>query len=554
MIQQFHQQFIQQSPSYANWHKKPSHTIVHFLIIIVIASLFVAYISFNLNIAAYNHFAYNIVDATDALRGFIWYSYGELLTRGEIAPPKKILEVSLVYDIAEQSVLNITNVRVFNGYAPKYEIPKQGYALEVLDKDSNVIEKLLFEVPNEVADPYRLLSNVDFILTLDYSSSAKTLRALTPEGIVIASRDLVNVQFIENQPNFNVLRFINKPSSLLPENATAVLLAPEFSKTLKIVIIGDKYPLTLDGIDKFKNDLDGFAMDFISIQPFLSRRKQISIQPLFNETDLRCKQFIINDTTDCLALAVQKVNNAGLSYDKIAIMVNDTRVVGPAGRSNLNSTCCAAIYSESPNVFSHEMGHLLGGLIDEYKLYTSDGIINKTTQENCYAGLPPNPAWGKFVSCMDYALGCSYPNWYRPYQGSIMLSPFLNNYNFFNAPSQIILKGKIDFFASSYINNNKFDIEISSPVDQSTVGRVVEVDVDTSSFRLSEIIRVNFYIDDYFVKTLYEPLELKYVWYTPMPIPCGGGRPLKGIHTIKVVAYDAAENSVSDSVTVNVAY
>ena len=135
------------------------------------------------------------------------------------------------------------------------------------------------------------------------------------------------------------------------------------------------------------------------------------------------------------------VNNAGAPYDKIVVLVKDSSYGGSGG-------AIAVSYngSSAPQVVTHEFGHTLGGLLDEYNLYSTNGTLDGKTYVNCYAGAPPNSQWDGLVSSSAYAVGCKYPNWYRSSSCSIMLTL---SCQYFNAVSQAQLNTKLDVYAGS---------------------------------------------------------------------------------------------------------
>ena len=97
-------------------------------------------------------------------------------------------------------------------------------------------------------------------------------------------------------------------------------------------------------------------------------------------------------------------------------------------------------------VIAHEFGHTFGWLLDEYTLYTTNGVLSNTVVASCYAGIPPSADWTSLVTLAQYALGCKYPNWYRSSPCSIMGSVTCP---YFNAVSQRQLNAKLDAYTGN---------------------------------------------------------------------------------------------------------
>ncbi len=556
MFQKFHEKLLQKSFPYSKWHKNPQSNIIHFVIFAIIGVVVAAYLSVIIGSAGYNHFAYNVVSAVESVKRFVWYSYEQLLEKGEIKPAGKIIEISLSYNGETQPILSISGIRILNGYVPRNETPKDAYILEVLDTNNKVIENLPFKIPNEIEDPHTILNKVDFILTLDWKENAKKLQIVTSKGAILTSKSLddTDVKTIENTPDFKSLQILN-----LKNSSTAALApVPKATGKLEIVLIGDEYQDT--DLALFNSDADRFIATFLSVQPFKSREDQIHFNKIWNTRQLNCGSYIQTHDTKCLFLATTIVNSTGVLYDKIGVIVNGQNAGNVLGVAIRNQPCCAVQYNSKPLVFVHEMGHLLGGLLDEYNVHTSDGPIDNKTHDdidgNCYAGNPEDSDWKNLVSCWDYSQGCTHPNWYSPYSLSMMYA-YLSQVKFFDAPSQVALKKKIDSFAGAFFNNN-LDVRITSPQDGDTVSGIVSIFANSNYY--DKIVRVNFYIDNTLFGTKYELTPYQtgssaYImqWDTTQQLTCGSNAVSNspGQHTITVTAYDAAENAVSKTITVN---
>jgi len=156
------------------------------------------------------------------------------------------------------------------------------------------------------------------------------------------------------------------------------------SKALDIVLLSEGYNQT--EMQKFMKDAQRFRDYLINCQPFSSMSDNINIWvvPVVSEesgTDLPGKNVWKNTVFDSHFYTfgteryLNTVNNkqlrnaaANAPYDQIYILVNSDKY-GGAGIYNYYSICTADDkYSDF--VFTHEFGHAMAGLGDEY--YTSD--------------------------------------------------------------------------------------------------------------------------------------------------------------------------------------
>ena len=399
-----------------------------------------------------------------------WRSADELLQSGVVAEPIAILEAALRYDADASPALQVKHVAVKRGYAPQYEPLDAGYVLSLHAENGDTLSSLTFAIPNVVYNPPPLsgedpghgpsvLRAMDFSLTVPMVDGAVELRLTDPQGVVMAQESLRRVPVQHNAPQFR---------SLPPGQGDGARIAPQWIRwrtmvaaladrlcwmetaeaagdaaALDVTFVGDNY--TTADLTMFHQDVDRAIAHMLTYEPYASRESQILFHAVDNtDTDLGC----VHDaaTTRLItcnnATVTSVVNTAGAPYDKIIVLVNDPAYGGSGGGS------AAVSYngSSAPQVVTHEFGHTLGALADEYNLYTTNGTLSGSTYANCYAGVPPASAWDGVVSLTDYAIGCKYPNWYRSSPCSIMLSL---SCQYFNAVSRNLLDAKLDLYAGT---------------------------------------------------------------------------------------------------------
>lgn len=480
-----------------------------------------------------------------------WLSYNQLLEANKIPQAGKIIEINFSYDADAQSALKIAKINKKNGYAPLYEFSEDGYILEVINNAGKVVKNLTFKIPDRIDGPPPLkgekqlnqilvLKKVDFALTIEWAASASEVRIITPDGMLVESRSLANISEIDNKPNFKSFHGGNFRSAASQtfldfDNFIAAALAEATSSqgALDITFIGDDY-LTADDLNKFNNDVNRFISYQLSYEPFKSRATQIVFHSVSNTADLGCayngRLIVCNNS-----LVVQGVNSAGAPYDKIIVIVNNSAYGGSGG------SLIAVSYNgiSGQQVFVHEFGHTIGSLLDEYNLYTADGLLDNYVHINCFAGTPPTAEWANLVALADYSLGCYYPNWYRSSPGSIMINL---DYEFFNAVSQKYINNAFNYFAGVFTDAIFPVSSITLPLDGSLVSGMVTVTTNITDN--NGIARAELWKDGELFRTAYAA-PFSFSWQTTQDAD--------GYHAIQIKAYDVTGNAgISPTTTVTV--
>lgn len=392
-----------------------------------------------------------------------WRKGSQLIKEKKIPAPQKILEINLSYDENASPIIKVASVNIKNGYSPKYLPQDKGYELQVYNKQNKLVASLTFTIPNKLAglpppregeqrppiDPKDLiLKKVDFTLTIPYIETAKTLQILDPNKKVIATKDLSNIPIINNKPNFDSI-----PGANLPEkqsNLWNFLFHQAFARSsdgkLHIVFISNGYK----DINQFHDDVVRFKDTLLTYEPFKTRGSQILFDRVDNTVGLGCNYpdpkapslIVCNDS-----LVKQKINDAVVPHDKIYVIVNDNVIAGTVNTFQ-QIAVGTNIKDDGQHIFVHELGHILGGLLDEYvdDSYYGEAINTDTVNANCYTGKPTTEVW-KGIPISDYKEGCTHKNWWRSSKHSIMQ---YSNYHYFNTVSQGILNKSIDYYAGQF--------------------------------------------------------------------------------------------------------
>lgn len=370
-----------------------------------------------------------------------WKSYEQALSENKINAPYKILEINLKYDQNLPTQIDFDKVVKKQGFAPTY-IEKSGYKLQILNRENAVLSEVFFKIPNQPLNPPPLkgestdarpnaLNKVDFTLTVPFREEFFQLRIFNPSNMVVASKSLAGLEEKYQTPNFNSIRgdeFIEAERkgllNFLPLFSKKTFAATNDNQYLDITFISSNYKAW--NLYAFHQDVNRFISYLLTYEPFKSRASQIRFNYVDNTSDLGCEY--AGRTILCnISLIMQAVNNSGVPYDTIGVIENNSNYGGSA------TTNIAVAYNGTdygPQVFVHEFGHSLGRLWDEYNTQTDPGPLDNIVRMNCYGGSPPaNDANWQVVLPADYTLGCSWPNWYRSSQDSIMLNittPYFN--------------------------------------------------------------------------------------------------------------------------------
>lgn len=194
-------------------------------------------------------------------------------------------------------------------------------------------------------------------------------------------------------------------------------------------------------LETFRQDAQRFQDYLINIEPYKGKSGKIKFHIVENTTDLSC-QFIPHLVCD--DDKIMEIVSAKVPFDVIQVIYKSDDINGAVKIGSIVATLYNGQGSEI--VFAHEISHALR-LLDEY-FQPVYGKIDDKTRANCYAGQPPAQAWQGIVADSDYKAGCTYTNWYRSTEYSIMSDGRQvlanENYRYFNEISKKILNESID--------------------------------------------------------------------------------------------------------------
>lgn len=483
----------------------------------------------------------------------VYKSSDEVINKGLVKKPIKILEVSFNYDKNSSSPLVINNLKKKNGY-PSTLIPRSNdFQIVILDNSNNILHSSFFDVPDDLAGPPPLNGDatpqpevkqdkLPFIISVPYFSQMTQIKILDSENKVIVYQQPGNIDDLNNKVQFKSIKGdeFRKPGNPLI-NFFEEKLSPKTSfaqssnNYLDIVFIGDKYSNDQAGLDMFHNDVNRFIAQLIALEPFKSRAGQILFHYIDNTVDLECSPSATNASFLLCneSMVYGQLNSSGVPSDMATVIVNTNSYGGSGGVLSV-----AYNGPQGPLVFAHELGHQLGHLIDEYLVYTHDGQVDNQVNQNCYRGTPPASLWANKVAIKNYNIGCFLPNWYRAHPGSLMLS--VSN-PWFNAISQDILNDEIDRYAGAHVDSTAPTVEITSPSNNATVASDVQISAPASDNQ--NVVRSELWVDDVLYDTLFLP-PYNFTWLA--------GLASNGAHTITVKAYDVNENMDAASIILNV--
>ena len=459
-----------------------------------------------------------------------------------------VVDLNFVYDNTDL-VLSIDSVEKHIGRAPRYNAKKGEYKIVFNDVNSKQLHSLFFDVPTHIDPPpyidYRNISEkvpdfipkVNFTISLDLPKEVSEIAVYGPKGL-IGKYNPTNISFIDQSGEYKTIKgdeFVTIPSA--PRNTTLgntnavnspnLVQTATTANTLDITFIGDDYT-SLD-LTRYHSDINNAIAQVLSIEPYHSRASQIVFHYIDNTSDLGCyysgRLIMCNNST-----ITKKVNATGVSYDKIAVLMNHPDLYGGAGATTSTDPIFTSYNGTlGPLVFAHEgFGHTVAQLVDEYIL-----SMNEYAMVNC-STTNPNTSWSGLVAPQDYAQGCDYPNYYRASFDSLMnhlQAPY------FNVVSQKAINEKMNYFSSAYADSVLPTTSMLSPTDASTVSNYVNITTDTNDN--AGVARAELWVDGV-------------LYHTEYLAPFSFGWPSilydNGIHSLQVKAYDVANNMATSQI------
>lgn len=343
--------------------------------------------------------------------------------------PSSVLQVRMNYS---QETLVLRGATILEGYvSPKNEfeddfviVAKDAIGDELYRKGIS-LNRQLYSLPpiSEAEKSIEILpllpSNFQLSEVIPWDNRYKMIEIQRPDGTSLSR--LPSSAFIRKN---NQVTFFTKTLSDSQQDLSA-------NDTLDITFIGDNY--TANTLSTFHNDVTRFSNELALFQPFTQYITKIVFHYIDNTTDLGCNytdRVIVCNSS----LVYSIVQNAGVPYDRVAVIVNDPTYGGAAVGE------LAVMYNGQfgPEGFVHEFGHTFSRLADEYLA----NVFSESLDRNCYNGTPPNPSW-QGIPNVTYFEECNFPDYYRSSSDSIMRTLAAK---YFNDVSQKYLRDSLIFY------------------------------------------------------------------------------------------------------------
>lgn len=178
---------------------------------------------------------------------------------------------------------------------------------------------------------------------------------------------------------------------------------------IDVVFLGVNYGNNED----FGTDVQSYINEIYSIEPYLSSKTKFNFYRIDEFRDLSCRE------TDKIVCDEFKVKELALKCPNDFIVVLDKKNFLSMLRSTAYSNIVNLNTADTKTVLTHEFGHSIGGLGDEYVYGDFSGI----EFPNC--DYSPCAKWNN-LGCYE---GCSSSMYYRSTESSIMKDLGDNYYN-----------------------------------------------------------------------------------------------------------------------------
>jgi len=359
---------------------------------------------------------------------------------------KATLSLTLTVTNTATPLFTLKEAKVIEGFSPQYPQIKNSYKLELLNKEQKVFRSISFNINNQpiveswdngTISQQKIAKKTteDISVFTPYSENIKSIRIINPLGEEVFA---INLEGIKT--TFNIEALVKKAQADLS------------SGKLNLTFISSNYT----DMEQFAFDVKRFSDYVLTVEPFKKRSSQIVFNSLENNEDLGCTFFsgagggygLMCDNTKA-----QQIVASNTPFDKIIILHNQPdKFGGGAYPKDIVSTVSNAPSEEVALV--HELGHQIGGLLDEYTGLYPVTTENNTVYANCFTGTPieniTEPFWiGTTLD--EYKQGCNYPDWYRSSENSVMKSLDSHSYN---EVSLEIMEASIDEIAGPFIETH----------------------------------------------------------------------------------------------------
>ncbi len=371
---------------------------------------------------------------------------------------KNLMAVNLTFDKNKMPNLTINHITKRIGYIAPYVSYANGYELDVLDGQGKVIDKRLFVVPNQILydqpkstdgggtiELTQETFNIDFL----YKDNASTLRLIGQDKKVIMKKPIGKLAQAELSDMVATLFVPDLVEPLFPFAAPAIAqeLFPDCSQLICVLFIPNGYDQS--ELDQFHQAKERMVATLQNYEPFHARWHLFAFPVIDTLFPFTCDQQLTSVIGTTLPdgcnpnQVIDFVNKANIPYTVlVAITKNNSGYAATA--KDLNFIQIPG--NIAPEAFTHEMGHAIAKLWDEYvyidKQTPKQGDPNAGVVRNCYA--VPDPVFKPAYK------GCTFANWWRTSPTSIM-SMQGNNIGpgyVFNQTSQLFLNLFIDYYAN----------------------------------------------------------------------------------------------------------
>jgi hypothetical protein len=408
--------------------------------------------------------------------------------------PIEYFEVILDYKPAENTV-TFDKLIPRSGYMPKrQEVEDSPLLMDLKAKDSTslfttkVVLPQLRVPPALEGDVAPIEGNVietRQLIAFIPQFQGQSLLDITFNGVSVISYDVSEYVLPKSSRNNNLRTLAFAAGPTAPNDGY-----------FDLVLIGDDY--SSEQLAQFRADAGQIEDTLYSLQPYKIRNSQVRVTLIENTQDLGC--YRLPAVPRCVicnnAQVLQRVNQEAVPYDKIGVLFNDGEYGGCGDYFGTVFQVANGPLFDMVSV--HELGHNLGA-DDEYT-YGGDGSLSNA--QTCSA-TNPNPNWDGIVARDDYYPECTYDNYYRSSQDSIMRTL---NVNYFNAITNRLFNQQLNQLAgNAQVGGEPINSTITSPQSGEYITQNITVTVEYSD--TSNIQRAELWINGELKTTKYENLN-----------------------------------------------
>ncbi len=311
------------------------------------------------------------------------------------------------------------------------------YKIVLLDNNNKALDFYNFDIPAASYSDNKLF---------DKTATTHEININQTTQVLPYTNGATKIQLVKNSDNSLV------EEESIPKDFSNNITSTPYSPSLTSA--GDQITITVvssgftgSEMPKFRQIVTDIKNTVLSYRPVDEFASYFNFVPVETQENMECRREAapgdLPGQERCAVCNNTKVNsvitNAGYSPQGKIVVLNDP-VWGGCASDGISAITSHPL---SYLVAVHELGHSLFNLADEYS-YGTDGPSNSARNSNCFAGVPPNLEWNGLIASDSYFKQCTYNNWYRSSQSSIMgdLSPY------FNEVSKTLIRKKFGVLAS----------------------------------------------------------------------------------------------------------